>query len=77
MLNKNKSAKMETIYIWLENHGSICPWVASLCTLLTFLFTFVFKKKKKEKTRKQNITNVHNSKINQAGGNIIIKNNVR
>ena len=58
---------MESIYNWLLDHAAICTWVVAICALLTFIFTFVLKKKKEQS---QNISDVHDSTINQAGGNI-------
>lgn len=62
---------METIYQWLYNHVALCTWVVALCALLTFVFNFILKKKRKTKDKpSQNISNVHNSTINQSGRDI-------
>lgn len=58
---------VESIYIWLVNHATICTWIVALCAGLTFVFNFILKKKKEHS---QNISDVHESTINQAGGNI-------
>ena len=65
---------MDTIYQWLQDHVAVCTWIVALCALLTFLFNFVFKKKDKKKDKpSQNISNIHNSSVNQAGGDITVK----
>lgn len=58
---------MESIYNWLVNHATICTWIVALCAVFTFVFNFILKKKKEHS---QNISDVHDSTINQAGGNI-------
>lgn len=58
---------MESIYNWLSDHAAICTWVVAICASLTFIFTFVLKKKKEHS---QNISDVHDSTVYQAGGNI-------
>lgn len=58
---------MESICLWLSEHAVISTWIVALCALLTFVFNFILKKKKEHS---QNISDVHDSTINQAGGNI-------
>lgn len=58
------------MYNWLVNHIAICSWILAIIAILTFVFTFIIKKKKQHS---QNISNVHDSTINQACGNITIK----
>lgn len=58
---------MESICLWLSEHAVICTWIVALCAVLTFVFNFILKKKKEHS---QNISDVHDSTINQAGGNI-------
>lgn len=58
---------MESIYTWLSEHTAVCTWTVAICALLTFIFTFVLKKKKEHS---QNISDVHDSTVYQAGGNI-------
>ena len=60
---------IDSIYYWLANHTAICTWLLAIFAVLTFIFTFIFKKKKEHR---QNISDVHDSTINQAGGNISI-----
>ncbi len=60
---------MDSIYNWLATHIAICTWLLAIFAVLTFIFTFIFKKKKEHT---QNISDVHNSTINQASGNITI-----
>ncbi len=60
---------MDSIYYWLANHTAICTWLLAIFAVLTFIFTFIFKTKKEHR---QNISDVHDSTINQAGGNISI-----
>lgn len=64
---------METIYQWLQSHVDLCTWAIALCAILTFVFNFILKKKKTKDKLSQNISNVHNSTINQSGGDITIK----
>lgn len=66
---------MESILKLLQEHVFICTWIVALCALLTFLLNFVFKKKEKgrqEEKASQKISGIHNSSVNQAGGNITI-----
>ena len=58
------------MYNWLENHIAICSWIITIFTILSFVFKFILKKKKEHS---QNISNVHDSTINQASGNITIE----
>lgn len=58
------------MYNWLVNHIAICSWIIAIFTILSFVFTFILKKKKEHS---QNISNVHDSTINQASGNITIE----
>ena len=60
---------MDSIYNWFETHTAICTWLLAIFAVLTFIFTFIFKKKKEHT---QNISDVYDSTINQAGGNITI-----
>lgn len=64
---------METIYQWLLNHLAVSSWIVALCALATFLLNFVFRKKKKDDRPSQQIGDVNHSNVNQAGGNISIK----
>lgn len=64
---------METIYLWLQSHVALCTWAIALCAILTFVFNFVLKKRKTKDKLSQNISNVHNSTINQSGRDITIK----
>lgn len=58
------------MYNWLVNHIAICSWIITIFTILSFVFNFILKKKKEHS---QNISNVHDSTINQASGNITIE----
>ena len=60
---------MDSTYNWLASQIAICTWLLAIFAVLTFIFTFIFKKKKEHT---QNISDVHNSTINQASGNITI-----
>lgn len=63
---------MDTVYQWLQGHVAICTWVVALCALATFFFNFVFKKDKKKDNHSQQIGDVKQSNVNQAGENITI-----
>lgn len=55
---------------WIkDNYGWICGIVGAICAVLTLLHLYFHKDKDKGKGN-QTISNVSDSNINQAGGNI-------
>lgn len=62
---------MNAIYRWLQGNGFICR---VLCVLATFFFSLFKRKKRKEERPSQNVSNIHNSSVNQAAGDITINN---
>lgn len=64
---------MDNIYQWLQHHVALCTWATAFCAILTFVFNFILRRKKKSKDKpSQNISNVHDSTINQSGRDITI-----
>ena len=62
------NSKCIMIQLLKENAVWICPIILAVCAVITLIYNIIFKKDKKN--RKQNISGVNNSTINQAGRDI-------